>query len=443
MTDSFVRSIAVKSRAEFRNYYMLQNLRGIKTLCLLFWGMNLAIRLMLSFFPDTLTRAQNFPEFNTYNWIHIIISPIFFVCVYLLLQNYKKTLKATPLMSALGVVFSIYIILSGMVSSFMATYIPSDNLVTFMIALTVVGVVCVFEYTETWLITLVTAAVFVILLTMLTGHDTEILYNMLICAILLTGFYFISRYNYSYRANHFLQLVEINRKNLEIERASNFKTEVLGMVAHDLRNPIAAVESIAMIMELDAVDEDTQDNISMVKQSCVKARGIIDDLIEVARNESQQAFDMQKTELNQLLNDVVSTWKATVKTSHNILFTSYYNPVYVNINALKFQRVMDNLISNAAKFSDEKSPIEISLSKTNTFALIEVRDNGLGIPEDMLPKIFDRFSKAGRQGLRGEQSTGLGLSIVQQIIERHNGKIEVKSKVNEGSMFRIFLPLVE
>lgn len=346
-------------------------------------------------------------------------------------------------MSVLGVTFSIYIILSGMLSSFMATYIPSDNLVTFMIALTVIGVVCVFEYTETWFITLITGVVFTVLLTMLTGHDTEILYNMLICSILLTGFYFISRYNYSYRANHFLQLVEINRKNKEIERASNFKTEVLGMVAHDLRNPIAAVESIAMIMELDADDEDTQENISLVKQSCVKARGIIDDLIEVARNESQQTYDLQKTELNHLLADVVNIWKVTAKTLHNVSFVSYYNPVYINADVLKLQRVMDNLISNAAKFSDDKSPIEISLTKTNTFALIEVRDRGLGIPEDILPKIFDRFSKAGRKGLRGEESTGLGLSIVQQIIERHNGKIEVKSKVNEGSMFRIFLPLVD
>lgn len=398
---------------------------------------------MLSLFPDTITRAQNFPEFNMYNWTHTLISPVFFIVIHLLLHEYRKTRKATKLMSLVTVVFSFYIILSGLISSFTVTYIPSDNLVTFMIGLTVVGVVCVFEYAETWLITMLTAVVFMALLIVLTRHDTEILYNMLICAILLTGFYFISRYNYSYRANHFLQLVEINQKNMEIERASNFKTEVLGMVAHDLRNPIAAVESIAMLMELDSHDEDTQENIGMVKQSCVKARGIIDDLIEVAKNENTQAFDTEKAEFNHLLKDIVNTWRSANKISNKLTFTSHYNPVYAMVNVVKFQRVMDNLISNAAKFSRENSPIEIDLTKTNKFVLVEVRDHGLGIAEEMLPKIFDRFSKAGRQGLRGEESTGLGLSIVQQIIERHNGKIEVKSKVNEGSLFRVFLPLAE
>ncbi|RYY35173.1 MAG: HAMP domain-containing histidine kinase [Sphingobacteriaceae bacterium] len=422
---------------------MLQNLRGVRTLCLIFWGINAAIRLMLSLFPDTITRAQNFPEFNMYNWTHTLISPVFFIVIHLLLHEYRKTRKATKLMSLVTVVFSFYIILSGLISSFTVTYIPSDNLVTFMIGLTVVGVVCVFEYAETWLITMLTAVVFMALLIVLTRHDTEILYNMLICAILLTGFYFISRYNYSYRANHFLQLVEINQKNMEIERASNFKTEVLGMVAHDLRNPIAAVESIAMLMELDSHDEDTQENIGMVKQSCVKARGIIDDLIEVAKNENTQAFDTEKAEFNHLLKDIVNTWRSANKISNKLTFTSHYNPVYAMVNVVKFQRVMDNLISNAAKFSRENSPIEIDLTKTNKFVLVEVRDHGLGIAEEMLPKIFDRFSKAGRQGLRGEESTGLGLSIVQQIIERHNGKIEVKSKVNEGSLFRVFLPLAE
>ena len=101
---------------------------------------------------------------------------------------------------------------------------------------------------------------------------------------------------------------------------------------------------------------------------------------------------------------------------------------------------MDNLISNAIKFSKESDKIEINLIKEGNKAIIEVKDNGVGIPKDMIPHLFDRFSKAGRPGIRGEQSTGLGLSIVKQIIERHNGKIEVSSTENKGSTFRITLP---
>ena len=85
--------------------------------------------------------------------------------------------------------------------------------------------------------------------------------------------------------------------------------------------------------------------------------------------------------------------------------------------------------------------MEISLDMdNNNNAIIEVRDHGLGIPKELIPHLFDRFSKAGRTGLRGEQSTGLGLSIVKQIIERHKGNISVSSIENQGSIFRISIP---
>jgi signal transduction histidine kinase len=117
------------------------------------------------------------------------------------------------------------------------------------------------------------------------------------------------------------------------------------------------------------------------------------------------------------------------------------HPVYAHINTEKFHRVIDNLISNAIKFSKENDKIEVRLRQTNHNVLIEVKDYGLGIPKDMLPHVFDRFSKAGRKGVRGEQSTGLGLSIVRQIVEKHNGTIEVESMEKQGSTFRIELPL--
>ena len=101
---------------------------------------------------------------------------------------------------------------------------------------------------------------------------------------------------------------------------------------------------------------------------------------------------------------------------------------------------MDNLISNALKFSKDNDKIEIRLDKENKMAIIEVKDHGLGIPKDMLPHLFERFSKAGRTGIHGEESTGLGLSIVKQILERHKGEIEVDSIENQGSTFTIKLP---
>ena len=102
--------------------------------------------------------------------------------------------------------------------------------------------------------------------------------------------------------------------------------------------------------------------------------------------------------------------------------------------------MIDNLVSNALKFSKETDQVEIHLEDLGQYVIIEVKDHGLGIPKDMIPVLFDRFSGVGRTGLKGEQSTGLGLSIVKQIVEGHRGTIAVFSEEGKGSTFRIQLP---
>ena len=104
---------------------------------------------------------------------------------------------------------------------------------------------------------------------------------------------------------------------------------------------------------------------------------------------------------------------------------------------------MDNLIINAIKFSKPEGNIDVSLSQTNNDIFIKVRDYGIGIPDDIQPFIFDRFSKASRNGVRGEASIGLGLSIVHQIIKKHDGNIEVSSTPDAGTTFTIKLPQLQ
>jgi two-component system, OmpR family, sensor histidine kinase VicK len=435
---SFVR----KSRSEFRNYYMLENLKNLRTLALIFWGLNLIFRLLLSVVPSGVTKAQNFPEFNVSNWINLIAAPLMWLSADLLYKSLQKNGVTTFTMRILVVLSAIFLVLTGMISSFIVTYIPSDNLITFMVALIVVGVVFTFEMPGTWVISLITFAAFSGLLFTLSHSSTEILYNELIGLVLLAGFTFVSRANFNYKAKHFLQLVEINQNKIEIENASNFKNEVLGMVAHDLRNPIAAVESLAMLMEMGNTDKDTLENLDMMKQSCAKARAIINDLIEVARNDSAASFEVQRCDMDNILHDIASTWDNIAGMRGRVKYVNHTHDAFAYINIEKFQRVVDNLITNAAKFSPDLEKIDVTLNKADKELIIEVRDHGVGIPAKILPQIFDRFTKAGRTGLRGEHSTGLGLSIVKQIIEKHNGTIAVTSTEGHGSTFTIHLPAV-
>jgi signal transduction histidine kinase len=328
-----------------------------------------------------------------------------------------------------------------MYSSFIATSDPSNALTLYLIALSLISAICVFEYYETIILIIAVEILFTALLFYSQTNATQMVYNQLISAILLSAFYLTSRYFFSYKVNYYQQVIEIREKNVEIEKAGEFKNQVLGMVAHDLRNPIAAVESIAMIMELDDLSEETQDNLNMMKASCVKARSIIDDLLEAARNDISNIYEMERTELNQLLKSIVSDWKIQPDLKADVLLTSHINPAYAAVNKEKLHRAIDNLISNAIKFSKDNSRVDVRLSKRNQELVIEVQDYGLGIPADLLPDIFSPFSKAGRAGLRGEHSTGLGLSIVRQIIEKHNGIVDVDSIVGKGSVFTIKLPM--
>jgi two-component system sensor histidine kinase VicK len=393
--------------------------------------------------PVSIAKAQNFPEFNFTNWVYIIITPLFYLACQLFITRIKKTKKANAAMILFVFIFSFYIILSGMYSSFIATSDPRNNLIIYLIALCVISVMCVFEYDEIIILLILCETVFTALLLFAHADATSMLYDQLISVVLLSGFYLISRYFFSYKASYYQQIIEIRAKNIEIEKAGAFKNQVLGMVAHDLRNPIAAVESLAMMMELeDDMSEDTLDSVSMIKQSCIKARSIIDDLLEAAKNEDVTVFDTQKTEINLLLKSIIDTWKIQKDCKNNIVLISSVNPIHAQLNKEKFNRVLDNLISNALKFSKEKDNIELVLDQKENKVVIKVRDHGLGIPQAMLPHIFERFSKAGRTGLKGEQSTGLGLSIVKQIIHSHKGTIGVQSEEGVGTTFVIELPVI-
>lgn len=344
-------------------------------------------------------------------------------------------------MGALVVIFSVYLLTSGIVSSFIVTFNSRDNLTLYLIALITVSVMCVFEYEDTIMLTILTELIFTVILFLCEDDPTEVIYSQLTSIVILCGFYFISRYFYSYKASHFMQLTEIRRKNIEIEKASDFKNEVLGIVAHDLRNPIAAIESITMMMELENLDEEMEDNMAMIKASCVKARSIIGDLLEVAKNENDRPFETRLIDLGQLAKSIIATWKSMSEVKNNIVLTENAKDMHVHLNTDKFNRVLDNLISNALKFSKERDNLDIILNREDDMALVQVQDHGLGIPKDMLPHIFERFTKAGRQGLKGEASTGLGLSIVKQIVEKHGGKISVESEEGLGTCFSIRLPL--
>ncbi|MCL1827157.1 MAG: ATP-binding protein, partial [Candidatus Cloacimonetes bacterium] len=118
-------------------------------------------------------------------------------------------------------------------------------------------------------------------------------------------------------------------------------------------------------------------------------------------------------------------------------------PLFCKINKEKFQNAFDNLCFNSIKFTNAGGTITIKAQEANDMINIHVIDTGIGIEPDMISRLFEKYTKAGRVGTAGEASTGLGLYIVKQIIDMHNGAIEVLSEVGKGSEFIIKLPKSE
>ena len=151
-THFFFNSLPIKYRSQYRDHYTYQNLVAIRGASMIFLLLNVIIRILYLVFPVSLTKAQNFPEFNSSNWVFIVITPVFLIASNLFIVGFKRHKKATTGMSLLVFLFALYIIVCGMYSSFIATSDPSNALTLYPVALSLISVIVVFEYYETVLL---------------------------------------------------------------------------------------------------------------------------------------------------------------------------------------------------------------------------------------------------------------------------------------------------
>ncbi len=436
----FFTRINEASRAAFRNHCTLQNLKTVKTISLIYFLINFSIRILGTFTNLPFNSINHVDELAHANMISTLSSPLFYIAAILFIKYYQRNRLLIQFSKVFVILFALFVITNGMRVTFFAMHNPRNTLVMYFAALTLAAVFFTIEFYETLIVVAVTGTIFMLVIPSYQTDFSEQILNDVVSFVLLILYFCISRYLFSYRADNYLKLKAIEDKNVEIETASRLKNEILGIVAHDLRNPLTAIYSLAAMMEDDrTINADNQENLEMIKASCDKATSIINDLIETAHNDKDNVFDIEEVELNQYLLKIVDEWVKNKKGKNKILYYGTNQPIYTHINMEKMQRVMDNLISNAIKFSGESERVEIRLRDADGQIFIDVKDFGMGIPESLLPYIFDRFSRASRRGIRGEESVGLGLSIVKQIVEKHGGDIEVHSTEKQGTTFTIHM----
>ncbi|HET8865885.1 MAG TPA: HAMP domain-containing sensor histidine kinase [Gracilimonas sp.] len=242
---------------------------------------------------------------------------------------------------------------------------------------------------------------------------------------------------------------ELTKKTAKLERMNEFKNQVMGMAAHDLRNPLMLILNFAEFLIDDHQEESffTEEQYKMVKE--VKGTSeymvkIIEDMLDMSSFESGSIkLDKEKINLVDLIEKVVSLSRSS-SSKKNIVITTHLPDLSVKkvIDGRKLRQVLDNLLSNAIKYSNPDTEIEVGIIRSDKGeeVTIFVQDHGQGIPEDEIDRLFEPYSNISVEATAGEKSTGLGLAIVKKIVEAHGGKIEVDSEVAVGSTFFVKLP---
>jgi len=246
---------------------------------------------------------------------------------------------------------------------------------------------------------------------------------------------------------------EVKNKNLLLDKSKEYnktKTQFFSIISHELKTPLNIIFSSLQLMESIYIGSSSLSNdgkflkySKMMKQNCYRLIRLINNFIDM--NKIELGFANLKLKNNNIVKVIEDITLSVVEYSKlknvNIIFDTETEEIITAFDSGKLERIMLNLLSNALKFTPAKGAIYINIYDKIEYILISVKDTGIGIPENMLNKIFDPFTQVDSSLKRNAEGSGIGLSIVKSLVEMHNGKISVKSQVGIGSEFIIKLPV--
>jgi len=239
---------------------------------------------------------------------------------------------------------------------------------------------------------------------------------------------------------------ELAKQNVELKRLNDLKNQFLGTVAHDLRNPIWMIGMYSRFLLEEATEvlnEEQMHFLDIIKSHSESMQKLVDSYLDYATIESGKLkLEPKPTDLNALIqNSVRMNQPSASKKEIELEFTQEEDRLEVRIDASKIDQVLNNLISNAIRFSLSQTKISVHVSRYPYEIVIAVKDEGVGIPKEKQEALFEPFE--GEKGFKenGEKSAGLGLYIAQKIVQEHGGRIWVESAVGEGSTFFVALPV--
>jgi signal transduction histidine kinase len=245
--------------------------------------------------------------------------------------------------------------------------------------------------------------------------------------------------------NYAMELEEANQK---LEDANQTKDRFMSIASHELKTPITTIRGQAQLalrrlakqQEPSTDLESVSTSLERINEQTGRLTSLIDELMDVSSIRAGKAqLHKRKHDLSAISREVAEDQH--MLTGRAILIDIPPNPIKAQVDGDRISQVLVNLISNAVKYSPERSPVEVTINQDDAQATIMVRDHGKGISKEQHERIFETFYRTPDAQSSSKQGLGLGLAISKEIVERHNGRIWVESAPDQGSIFFVELPL--
>lgn len=219
------------------------------------------------------------------------------------------------------------------------------------------------------------------------------------------------------------------------------REEFTSNVTHELKTPLTIISGFAELLKSGNVEEEKIKEFGgIIYKQSTNLQRLIDDLLKISKLEANDAVIIEELSIDKLGDEVCDDLAIEIK-NKNLNLVKDFDRVKAKVNGEMIKEAMMNLLTNAIKYNRDGGEIKFKIAKEDGFALVQISDNGIGIEEELLDRIFERFYVVDHSRSKKISSTGLGLSIVKHIVEAHGGRIEVTSEIGKGSTFTIYLPL--
>jgi PAS domain S-box-containing protein len=221
------------------------------------------------------------------------------------------------------------------------------------------------------------------------------------------------------------------------------KDEFLAMLGHELRNPLAPITNALQLLRLQKNEDKLQHQArTIIERQVGQLTRLIDDLLEVSRITTGRIhLQRERITLNGIAEKAVETVRPLMsQRRHGLTVSPLLQPIWLDGDASRLEQVVVNLLTNAAKYTADGGRILLAIEQEGDEAVMRVKDTGVGIAPELLPRIFDLFTQAERSLDRSQGGLGIGLCLVKRLVEMHGGKVEVVSALGHGSEFVVRLP---